>query len=66
MESVFCFWTGLMHGTCMVKSFSHFYAGIFPLILLLKLINGELHFYTWKKTAQNERVFLSGNIEKEL
>jgi hypothetical protein len=34
----------------MVKSFSHSQA----LILLLKLIAGELHFYTWKKVHSPE------------
>jgi hypothetical protein len=38
----------------MVKSFSHSQAWIFPLILLLKLIAGELHFYTWKKAHSPE------------
>jgi hypothetical protein len=41
-------------GACMVKSFSHSQAWIFPLVLLLKLIAGELHFYTWKKALSPE------------
>jgi hypothetical protein len=38
----------------MVKYFSHTQAWIFPLVLLLKLIAGELHFYTWKKALSPE------------